>query len=236
MSVTQARALPPAFSISSAAVKIVPGSLGWGCVVLAAMAMLAPSLAARSAIALPMPRLAPVMKRVFPRRLATVPLGDEQLCALLGLGIFHDAGAPANALARRKRLVVLDVVDQQIECALGVRLDQLELRVERRVAFDVIAVLHLVEAVFTVSMVMRCDLGGVGARLPLDRQKPVHRSGNGDQRSSNAACNLERGELLGHVSLLAALEVVVVVGAGTIGVVGRVQSLLPLAHRHFPET
>src|SRR5215203_1371802 len=34
------------------------------------MTMLAPSAAARSAIALPMPRLAPVMNRVFPARFA----------------------------------------------------------------------------------------------------------------------------------------------------------------------
>src|SRR5262245_38447245 len=109
--------------------------------------MLAPSLAARRAIALPIPRLAPALKRVFPRRLATVPLGDQQLFAVLGLGMFVDAAAARNALARRKGLVVFDVVDQQIECLMRVRLDQLELRVERRVAFDVIAVLHLVEAV-----------------------------------------------------------------------------------------
>jgi hypothetical protein len=62
------RALPPAFSISAAAVWMVPGSLGWGSAVLAAMAMLAPSRAARSAIASPMPRLAPVMNRVLPLR------------------------------------------------------------------------------------------------------------------------------------------------------------------------
>src|SRR5262252_961066 len=138
MSVTQASALPPAFSISSAAVKIVPGSLGWGCVVLAAMAMLAPSLAARSAIALPIPRLAPVMNRVFPRKLATVPLGDKELRAVLGLGVIANFFAARDALARRQRTVMLDVVDQPVECLLGVRLDQLELRVERFVAFDVI--------------------------------------------------------------------------------------------------
>lgn len=45
---------------------MVPGSLGWGVVVLAAMIMLAPSLAAFRAMALPMPLLAPVMKMVFP--------------------------------------------------------------------------------------------------------------------------------------------------------------------------
>ena len=38
-----ARACPPAFSISFAAVKIVPGSLGCGSVVFANMTILAPS-------------------------------------------------------------------------------------------------------------------------------------------------------------------------------------------------
>src|SRR5262245_5885295 len=59
-------ALPPAATISSAAVKMVPGSLGCGVSVLAAMTMLAPSRAARSAMASPMPREAPVMKSVRP--------------------------------------------------------------------------------------------------------------------------------------------------------------------------
>src|SRR5215470_7093321 len=59
-------ALPPAATISSAAVKMVPGSLGCGVSVLAAMAILAPSRAARSAMASPMPREAPVMKSVRP--------------------------------------------------------------------------------------------------------------------------------------------------------------------------
>src|SRR6184192_3115199 len=45
---------------------MVPGSFGCGSVVLAAMAMLAPSRAARLAMARPMPRLAPLMKSVFP--------------------------------------------------------------------------------------------------------------------------------------------------------------------------
>ena len=50
-------------STSAAAVWIVPGSFGCGSVVLAAMTTLAPSAAARSAMAWPMPREAPVMKR-----------------------------------------------------------------------------------------------------------------------------------------------------------------------------
>ena len=47
---------------------MVPGNLGLGSAVLAAMAILAPSRAARSAMASPMPRLPPVMKSVLPER------------------------------------------------------------------------------------------------------------------------------------------------------------------------
>ena len=65
MSQGSGSALPPAFSISSAAVKIVPGRRGSGFTVLAAMATLAPSRAARSAMARPMPRLAPVTNSVL---------------------------------------------------------------------------------------------------------------------------------------------------------------------------
>src|SRR5262249_53609106 len=65
-STTSGSALPPARVISSAAVKIVPGSLGCGLSVLAAITMLAPSRAARNAIARPMPRDAPVINKVRP--------------------------------------------------------------------------------------------------------------------------------------------------------------------------
>ena len=65
-STSSGSARPPAFAMSSAAVWMVPGSLGCGVAVLAAMAMLAPSRAARSAMASPMPREAPVMNRVLP--------------------------------------------------------------------------------------------------------------------------------------------------------------------------
>src|SRR5258706_4556980 len=80
MSTASGRALPPAFSISSAAEKMVPGNLGWGSVVLAAMATLAPSAAARRAMALPMPREAPVMNKVLPFKSAIgVLLGSFEL-------------------------------------------------------------------------------------------------------------------------------------------------------------
>lgn len=45
---------------------MVPGNFGWGSAVLAAITILAPSLAAFTAIALPIPRLPPVMNTVSP--------------------------------------------------------------------------------------------------------------------------------------------------------------------------
>src|SRR5690625_2753510 len=72
MSTLSGRALPPAASISAAAVWMVPGNLGLGAALLAAMATLAPSRAARSAMARPMPREAPVMNRVLPASVVIV--------------------------------------------------------------------------------------------------------------------------------------------------------------------
>ena len=59
-------AVPPASSISLAAEKIVPGSFGFTSAVLAAIAIRAPSCAARNAIAKPIPREPPVIKILFP--------------------------------------------------------------------------------------------------------------------------------------------------------------------------
>src|SRR5665213_3644700 len=55
---------------------MVPGRCRCGSAVLAATTMLAPSLAARSAMARPMPRLAPVMNRVLPDRLTSDHLSE----------------------------------------------------------------------------------------------------------------------------------------------------------------
>ncbi len=68
MSHFSASARPPAASTAAAAVWMVPGSLGLGTADFAAIATLAPSRAARSAIASPMPREAPVIRRVLPFR------------------------------------------------------------------------------------------------------------------------------------------------------------------------
>src|SRR3954470_5031149 len=66
MSPTIGSAWPPAFSISSAPVYTRPLSLGCGSAVLAISATFAPSRAARTAMASPMPREAPEMNSVFP--------------------------------------------------------------------------------------------------------------------------------------------------------------------------
>src|SRR5690242_2406606 len=66
MSPTTGSARPPAASICAAAVYTVPSSLGCGSAVLAISATLAPSRAARSAMARPMPRLPPEMNKVLP--------------------------------------------------------------------------------------------------------------------------------------------------------------------------
>src|SRR5439155_10376191 len=52
-----------------------------------------------------------------------------------------------NALVGWQRHVVLDLVYQQVESALRVRLDQLELREKVLVRFDMVAVLDFVQAV-----------------------------------------------------------------------------------------
>src|SRR6202035_4445895 len=57
---------------------MVPCSFGCGSAGFAAMAILAPSRAARSAIARPMPRDAPVMNRVFPASVIAASLLARQ--------------------------------------------------------------------------------------------------------------------------------------------------------------
>ena len=66
ISVMIGSALPPHSSISSAAVNIVPGSLGCGSAVLAKIATLAPSFANSLAIESPIPLLPPEIITRFP--------------------------------------------------------------------------------------------------------------------------------------------------------------------------
>src|SRR5471032_522466 len=79
---------------------IVPGSLGCASAVLAAMATLAPSRAARSAMARPMPRLAPVTKRVLPESdIVSAPITWKVGSGHLEQG-FKAHGRPSDLLRR----------------------------------------------------------------------------------------------------------------------------------------
>ena len=88
---------PPTLRSSPAAVWMVPSSLGCGSTVLAAIATLAPSAAALSAIASPMPREPPVMNRVL-------PLSDIRVLpsrrVVPGDGIFSQRGFASVMLSR----------------------------------------------------------------------------------------------------------------------------------------
>src|SRR6185369_10743483 len=92
---------------------MVPSSFGCGVSVLAAMAMLAPSRAARSAIASPMPRDAPVMNSVL-------PLSDIGWPRIPGLGVWQ------RQFARGRPLVLTDsdqvsirIADVEVAAAVG---------------------------------------------------------------------------------------------------------------------
>src|SRR4029450_4047241 len=87
------RALDRGLVAPAAGEEMLPSRWGCGVSVLAAIAILAPSRAARSAIASPMPREAPVMKRVL-------PLSDIDVTACVQRMLRRQPSPPANAGAR----------------------------------------------------------------------------------------------------------------------------------------
>src|SRR5277367_1144555 len=98
---------------------MVPGRCLCGSAVLAAMATLAPSRAARRAMARPMPRLAPVTNRVFPAKLifessqvGSRGLDRKRPKPLGGVrveGMRHDAESPFRRIERRRLGAVFQV-------------------------------------------------------------------------------------------------------------------------------
>src|ERR671937_895050 len=82
---------------------MVPLSFGCGCVVFAAIAILAPARAARSAMASPMPRLAPEMNSVLPFSDVISEPPD------VGTPCPRHLAAGAGDQARRIRLPLLDL-------------------------------------------------------------------------------------------------------------------------------
>src|SRR5215467_2593367 len=102
-STASASARPPAASISAAAVTMMPHTLLSGAIVFAAIAMLAPSRAARSATASPIPREAPVMKRVLPLRDMSHVQPVERSFVLNGLQAVEQRHHPVASEALRQQ-------------------------------------------------------------------------------------------------------------------------------------
>ena len=65
-----------------------------------------------------------------------------------------DRLALGYALAWRQRRIGLDVIDEEVERLLRVRLDHHQLRIRVDEAFDVIAVLYFVEPELSVALVV----------------------------------------------------------------------------------
>ena len=152
----------------------------------------------------------------------------------------RDRAATRNALVRRKGGAVLDRLRQQVEGVLCVWLDQLELRKDILVGFDMVAVLHLVEPVCRAAMAVVIAFvtlfgqsGGngacVGPRVQIDRQQSIHSSGYRDQRLADIACCRYRGDIGADVRGRQAVDIAVSSGARTVSVITRVEPLLPLA-------
>ena len=74
---------------------------------------------------------------------------------------------------------MLDVVHQDVERLMCVRCNQFELREGRSEGFDVISVLHFVEAIRRVMPMIEHSIF-VLPRFSPDRQQCIHGSGDGD--------------------------------------------------------
>src|SRR5262245_64617328 len=150
-----------------------------------------------------------------------------------------DSAAAWNALARRQLGMMLDCADQQIERLQRMRLDELELRELQLERLDVVAVLDLVKAVGRglVAIVV----GGfshatrIGAGISVDRQQRVHSSNHSHQRPVNATAGAKVREIFSNIGSGQPVDIDVIAEPGAVGVVARVQPLLPLANGHLPE-
>ena len=135
---------------------------------------------------------------------------------------------------------MLDVFHQQVKGVLRVRLDQLELRERILVGLDVVAVLHLVKTICRVPMRLVSTLmisvgksGNHGARIStgvkVDRQQRIHRASDCDQRLSDVAGCRDCGDIGADIRGRQAVDIAVGSGARSVGVIARVEPLLPLA-------
>src|SRR5271157_1591716 len=129
----------------------------------------------------------------------------------LAWAVFNRATS-RDSLARRKRRVVFDVVDQQVECILRVGLNQLQLgewprdvsgRKKRAcdasylVSLNVVPVLDLIQTVLRIALIVVAFSRSINRRListclVLDRQQGVHSASYRDQGLLDLAGGLNR--------------------------------------------
>ena len=124
--------------------------------------------------------------------IATLSRGEQVSTMARLCWVFVDRAAARDALARRQVGMIFNSTDQHIERVLCMRLDKFELRECQLEGFDVVAVLHLVEAVswdFLVGILARCGsyTACIGASIIVNRQQRIHRASDGDERSADAA-------------------------------------------------
>src|SRR5271165_1569037 len=164
--------------------------------------------------------------------------------------------ASRYALARRKRRVVFNVVDQQVECILRERLNQLQLREWPRelsgrkkracdpsylVSLNVVPVLDLIQTVLRIALIVvafsrSINQRLISTRLVLDRQQGVHSAGYRDQGFLDLAGGLNRLHAgVNTRNIFCAIEIVIVPESSDIGLIGRVEPFLPLTRGHLPE-
>src|SRR5271157_1326914 len=129
----------------------------------------------------------------------------------LAWAVFNRATS-RDALACRKRRVVFDVVNQQVECILRVGLNQFQLgewsrelsgRKKRAcdasylVSLNVVPVLDLIQAVLRFAVIVvafsrSINRRLISTRLVLDRQQGIHGAGYRDKRLLDLAGGLNR--------------------------------------------
>src|SRR5580693_4574972 len=119
MSPTTGSAWPPAASICAAAVYTVPSSFGCGSAVLAISATLAPSRAARSAIARPMPRLPPEINSVLPARLIAASLRGTTVRSEKSKQLFRTGRGITSSSAGLRPLAFLETAPGFFHLGLG---------------------------------------------------------------------------------------------------------------------
>src|SRR5215469_13547178 len=84
-------------------------------------------------------------------------------------------------------------------------------------------------------LALSASLRALGTSIGVDRQQRVHRACDGDERPANAAGGAKIRKTFADVRYGQSIDIHIIAESGAIGVISRVQSLLPLAHGDLPE-